>query len=69
LLAPRPTPKLEDQPLSIVRNCLFNLFAATLHIGGHSSIRSLRTCHAVLTGSLCTLPFIQIVTLLYNCAI
>jgi len=34
LLAPRPTPKPEDHPLSAVRDCLFNLFAATLHIGG-----------------------------------
>jgi len=33
LLAPRPTPKLEDHPSSAVRDCLFNLFAATLHIG------------------------------------
>jgi hypothetical protein len=32
LLAPRPTPKLEDHPLSTVRDCLFNVFAATLHI-------------------------------------
>jgi hypothetical protein len=32
LLAPRPTPKLEDHPLSAVRDCLFNIFAATLHI-------------------------------------
>jgi hypothetical protein len=32
LLAPRPTPKLENHPLSAVRNCLFNVFAATLHI-------------------------------------
>ena len=31
LLAPRPTPKLEDHPLSVVRDCLFNIFAATLH--------------------------------------
>jgi hypothetical protein len=31
LLAPRPTPKLEDHPLSAVRDCLFNVFAATLH--------------------------------------
>jgi hypothetical protein len=30
-LAPRPTPKLEDHPLSAVRDCLFNVFAATLH--------------------------------------
>ena len=35
LLAPRPTPKLEDHPLSAVHDCLFNLFAATLHIGCH----------------------------------
>jgi hypothetical protein len=34
LLAPRPTPKLEDHPLSAVRDCLFNIFAATLHIWG-----------------------------------
>jgi len=32
LLAPRPTPKLEDQTLSAVRDCLFNIIAATLHI-------------------------------------
>jgi hypothetical protein len=32
LLATRPTPKLEDYPLSAVRDCLFNIFAATLHI-------------------------------------
>ena len=50
LLAPRPTPKLED-PLSAVRDCLFNIFAATLHIGGRSSIRNLRTRHAVVTGT------------------
>jgi hypothetical protein len=31
-LAPRPTPKLEDHPLSAVHDCLFNVFAATLHI-------------------------------------
>jgi hypothetical protein len=32
LLAPRQTPKLEDYPLSSVRDCLFNVFAATFHI-------------------------------------
>jgi hypothetical protein len=32
LLAPRPTPNLEDHPLSAVRDCLLNVFAATLHI-------------------------------------
>jgi len=33
-LSPHPTPKLEDHPLSVVRDCLFNIFAALLHIGG-----------------------------------
>ena len=51
LLAPRPTPHLEDHPLSAVHDCLFNLFAATLHIGGRSSIRNPRTRHAVVTGT------------------
>ena len=50
-LAPRPTPKLDDHPLSAVRDCLSNIFAATLHIGGRSSIRNLRTPHAVVTGT------------------
>jgi hypothetical protein len=31
LLAPRPTPKPEDHPLSAVNDCLFNIFAASLH--------------------------------------
>jgi hypothetical protein len=30
LLAPRPTPKLEDHPLSAVRGCLFNIFTVSL---------------------------------------
>jgi hypothetical protein len=30
VLAPRPTPKLDDHPLSVVRDCLFNIFAAPL---------------------------------------
>jgi len=34
LLALRPTPKLEDRLLSAVRDCLFNIFAATLRTGG-----------------------------------
>jgi len=50
LLAPRPTPKLEDHPLQIFRDCLFNIFAAILHIGDRSSIRNLRTRHAVVRG-------------------
>jgi len=32
LLAPRPTPKSEDHPLFAARDCLLNIFAATLHI-------------------------------------
>ena len=51
LLAPSPTPKLEDHTLSAVRDCSFNIFAATLHIGGRSSIRNPRTRHAVVTGT------------------
>ena len=49
LLAPRPTPKLEDHPSSAVRDCLFSLFAATLLMRGRSSIHNLRTRHAVVT--------------------
>ena len=37
LLAP-PTPKMEKQPLSAVHHCLSNIFAATLHTAGRSSI-------------------------------
>ena len=40
LFAFRPTPELEDHPLSAVRDCLFNIFAATLLIGGRSSNRT-----------------------------
>jgi hypothetical protein len=31
LLAPHPTPKLEDHPLLAVRDWLFDVFAGTLH--------------------------------------
>jgi hypothetical protein len=34
-----------------IKDCLFNIFAATLHIAGRSSIRNLRTRHAVVTGT------------------
>jgi hypothetical protein len=47
LLAPRPTPKLEEHPLLAVRDCLFSIFAATVHIGGRSSIHNLRTRRSV----------------------
>jgi hypothetical protein len=51
LLAPRSAPKLEERPLSAVCNCLFNISAATLHIGGLSSICNLRMCHALVRGT------------------
>jgi len=51
LLALHPTSKLQDHTFSAVRDCLFNIFAATLHIGDRSSIRSLRMPHAVETGT------------------
>ena len=43
--------KLEDHPLSAVRYCLFNIFAATLHIVGRSSILNVTTRSAVVTGT------------------
>jgi hypothetical protein len=44
VVAPRstPTPKLEYHPFLAVRDCIFDIFAATL-------IRKLRTLHAVVT--------------------
>jgi hypothetical protein len=49
LLAPRPPPKLEDHPLSAVRDYIFNVFTAALHIGDRSYIRNLKKRHAVVT--------------------
>jgi len=51
LLAPRPTPQVEDHPLSAVHDSLFNTLAATLHIGGRSSSRNLRMRHALEKGT------------------
>jgi len=51
LLAPRPNLKLEDHPLSAFRDCIFDIFAATLHIGRRFSTRNLRTRHAVVPGT------------------
>jgi hypothetical protein len=51
LLAPQPIPKLEDHPLSVVRDSVFNVFAATFHIGVRSSIRILTKPHAVVAGT------------------
>jgi hypothetical protein len=51
LSAPRPTPKLEARPLSVVRDCLFNVFVATFHIGGRSAICNPMTRHVMVTGT------------------
>jgi hypothetical protein len=51
LSAPRPTLKLEDRPLSAVRDYLFNTFAATLHTRGHSSIHNTRTRYDTVTAT------------------
>ena len=51
LLAPRQTHKVEDHLLSAVRLCSFNIFATTLHTGGRSSCRNLRTRHAAETAT------------------
>jgi hypothetical protein len=48
-LAPCPTPNLEDDTLSAARDCLFDIFAATLHNGGRSSIRNLKRRQVVVT--------------------
>jgi hypothetical protein len=37
--------------VSVVRDCLFNIFAATLLIVGRSSIRNPRTLHVLVTGT------------------
>jgi hypothetical protein len=51
LSAYSPNPKLENQPLSAVRDCLFNIFAATLHAGDPSSIHNLKKRHVVVRGT------------------
>jgi hypothetical protein len=51
LLASRLTPKLQDNPLSAIHDCLFNLFTTTLHIGSLYSIRNMGTRRAVVTGT------------------
>ena len=48
LFATHPSPKLEYHCLSAVSNCLFNIFAATLHIEDCSSIHNLSTCNALV---------------------
>jgi len=43
--------ELENHPFSAVLDCLFNIFAVAIHLGGRSSIRNLRTRHAMVTGT------------------
>ena len=66
LLAPRPTPTLGDHPLSAVRDFLFNIFAATLHIVGRSSIRNPRTRHAVMTVTKLSRRFLLVFVKFHN---
>jgi len=49
LLAPRPTSNLDNHSFSAVRDYLFNILPATLHLGSRSSC-NLRTRHAVVLG-------------------
>jgi hypothetical protein len=50
VVSPRPTPKLEGHPLSAVRDCLFNIFAATSqYLETVSPTRNLRTRHVDAT--------------------
>jgi len=51
LLATRPTPKLEDHRLSDIRDCLLNIFAATLHTAGRSSIHNLTKRPVMMIGT------------------
>lgn len=51
LSAPRLNPKLKEHPLSVVRDCLLNIFAATFHTEGRSSNRNLRKRYALVAGT------------------
>jgi len=62
----RRTPKLEDHPLSVVRDCLFNISAANIHIGGRFSLRDLRTCHVVKRETNLSLTYILTYLLTYS---
>jgi hypothetical protein len=44
LLTPHPTSRLENHPLSVVCDCLFNIFAATFHIWRPSPPSATRSC-------------------------
>ena len=46
-----PNPQAGGPRLVGCPRLLIQIFAATLHIGGRSSIRNLRTRHAMMTGT------------------
>jgi len=46
-----PKPQARGPPFVGFRDCLFCIFAATFYIGSRSSIRNLKTRHAVVTGT------------------
>jgi hypothetical protein len=54
-LVPRPTPMLEDHPLSAVRDYLFNIFAVAFHI------------YCVLSGDVCNCAIQFFVSVLTSC--
>jgi len=55
LLATYPTSKLENHLISAVCDCLYNIFAATLHfLEAVFSIHDLRMCHVMVTGTCIT---------------
>ena len=58
MLAPRPTPKLEDHTLSAVLDYLFDIFATILHIGGRFSTHNLRSHRVVVTGTQIVIDFV-----------
>jgi hypothetical protein len=64
LLAPRPTPKLEDHPCRLSATAYLQLPSI---FGGRSSIRNPRTRHAVVTGIHWTWRFITTRILICEC--
>jgi hypothetical protein len=50
-LTSHPALKLKDQPFSVVRDCLFGIFAVAIHIEGRSSTCNTRTRHALVIGT------------------
>jgi hypothetical protein len=49
VVSPRLTSTVDDHPLSAVRHCLFNIWGYPPYLEAVSSIRNLRTHHAMVT--------------------